>query len=152
MCTSHGTPWTPGAKRAAPWCTIPPRTPYHRVDCRPGHRGLRVTLNGATLVDTAESTVLFETAWHRGCTSTPRSGTHRPAAPLGHHRLLQLQGHATYWSAVIGDTVIEDIAWSYETPLPESAPIAGFLSFDETRTEVLAELPGGSHGDCGCST
>ena len=48
---------------------------------------------------------------------------------------------ATYWSAVIGDTVVDDVAWTYDDPLPESTPITGFFSFDPTRADVVAELP-----------
>jgi uncharacterized protein (DUF427 family) len=34
------------------------------------------------------------------------------------------------------------VAWSYLDPPPESAPIKGFLSFDEHRADVFyAELP-----------
>ena len=63
------------------------------------------------------------------------------------------KGEATYWSAVIGDTVVEDVAWSYEDPLPESLPIKGYLSFDSKRADVVAELPEFRAGpaDCGCS-
>jgi uncharacterized protein (DUF427 family) len=61
------------------------------------------------------------------------------------------KGLATYWSAVIGDVVVEDVAWSYEDPPAETLPIRGFLSFDENRVEVLAELPQASGvADCGC--
>jgi uncharacterized protein (DUF427 family) len=42
---------------------------------------------------------------------------------------------------VVDDTVVEDVAWSYEDPLPETRPIRGHFSFDETRADVLAELP-----------
>jgi uncharacterized protein (DUF427 family) len=48
---------------------------------------------------------------------------------------------ATYWSALIGNTEVEDVAWSYPDPPPESLPIKGFLSFDATRAEIVAELP-----------
>ena len=51
------------------------------------------------------------------------------------------KGFATYWSAVLGDLVIDDVAWSYEDPPPESLPIKGFLSFDDARASVMAELP-----------
>jgi uncharacterized protein (DUF427 family) len=51
------------------------------------------------------------------------------------------KGFATYWSAVIGDTVIDDVAWSYEDTPPETLPIRGFLSFDEARADVHAKLP-----------
>ena len=51
------------------------------------------------------------------------------------------KGFATYWSAVVGDTVVQDVAWSYLSPPPESLPIKGFLSFDAGRAEIVAELP-----------
>ena len=38
--------------------------------------------------------------------------------------------------------MVEDVAWSYEDPLPESLPIKGCLSFDPERADVTAELPG----------
>ncbi|MGH3562653.1 MAG: DUF427 domain-containing protein [Mycobacterium sp.] len=40
-----------------------------------------------------------------------------------------------------GRLVIEDVAWSYPDPPPESLPIKGFLSFDPTRADVVAEIP-----------
>ena len=51
------------------------------------------------------------------------------------------KGYASYWSAIVGDTSVTDVAWSYPEPLPESSPIAGFFSFDLTRVEGFAELP-----------
>jgi uncharacterized protein (DUF427 family) len=51
------------------------------------------------------------------------------------------KGYATYWAAVVGDTVVDDVEWSYADPLPECLPIKGYLSFDAARAEVLAELP-----------
>ena len=33
------------------------------------------------------------------------------------------KGDATYWSAVIGETVYDDVAWSYEDTPPETLPI-----------------------------
>ena len=42
---------------------------------------------------------------------------------------------------MIGDSVVDDVAWSYHDPLPETLPIKGFFSFDATRADVVAELP-----------
>jgi uncharacterized protein (DUF427 family) len=42
---------------------------------------------------------------------------------------------------VIGDVKVEDVAWSYQDPPPESLPIKRFLSFDAARAEIVAELP-----------
>ncbi|MBW0019826.1 MAG: DUF427 domain-containing protein [Mycobacterium sp.] len=118
-----------------------PPNPYHRVDCRPTKRHLRVTVAGATLVDTDDTVILFETA------IAPR--LYVAAAHVRTDLLRQTEttsycnykGVATYWAAVVGDTVVEDTAWSYRDPLPESLAIKGFLSFDADRVDVAAELP-----------
>jgi uncharacterized protein (DUF427 family) len=51
------------------------------------------------------------------------------------------KGHATYWSAVIGDVVVGDVAWTYDDPPPETQPIKGYFSFDTATVDVEAELP-----------
>lgn len=63
----------------------------------------------------------------------------RPSATTSY---CNYKGQATYWSAHIDDVVVEDVAWSYEDPLPESLAIAGHLSFDPTRVDMTAALPG----------
>lgn len=118
-----------------------PPNPYHRVDCRPTTRHLRVDVAGTTLLDTDDTVIVFETALepklyvdkrlvrvdllHRSETST----------------YCNYKGECTYWSATIDGAVVEDVAWSYENPLPESTPIRGFLSFDPARADVIAALP-----------
>jgi uncharacterized protein (DUF427 family) len=119
-----------------------PPNPYHRVDCRPTHRRLRVTVAGITLVDTADTVAVFETALEPRLYVDPslvRADVLRRSATTSY---CNYKGYATYWSTVIGDTTVADVAWSYEDPLPETLPIKGFLSFDAARAEVLADLPG----------
>ena len=120
--------------------TYPPN-PYHRVDCRPTRRRLRVAVGGTTLVDTDDTLILFETALD------PKLYVDR-----AHVRTDLLQrtqttswcnykGWATWWAAVIDDVVVEDVAWSYEDPFPESTPIRGLLSFEPSNVDLHAELP-----------
>jgi uncharacterized protein (DUF427 family) len=123
-----------------------PPNPYHRVDCRPTQRGLRVSVGDVVLVDTADTMIVFETALAPRLYVEPaqvRTDVLRRTETTSY---CNYKGVGTYWSVfvsdpVIGDTVVEDAAWSYEDPLPESAPIRGFLSFDESKIDVLAELP-----------
>lgn len=123
-----------------------PPNPYHRVDCHPTTRRLRVEAAGTVLVDTDDTTILFETAL------LPKLYVDKDAVRMDLlHRsattsYCNYKGWATYWSATIGDTVVDDVAWSYEDPLPESSRIAGFLSFDPERVDVEAELPGTGGG------
>ena len=114
-----------------------PPNPYHRIDCRPAKRLLRVAVDGSTLVDTADTMILFETALEPRLYVDPAHVRTDLLQPSDTSSYCNYKGFATYWS--VGD--FDDVAWSYPDPPPESLPIKGFLSFDETRADVLAELP-----------
>jgi uncharacterized protein (DUF427 family) len=118
-----------------------PPNPYHRVDCRPTNRRLRVDVAGTTLVDTADTMVVFETALAPLLYVDPslvRTDLLRRSDTTSY---CNYKGYATYWSAIVGDAVVEDVAWSYDDPMPETLPLKGFFSFDTTRADVSAELP-----------
>lgn len=118
-----------------------PPNPYHRVDCRPTTRGLRIAVAGTTLVDTVDTVILFETALPPRLYVDPavvRTDLLQRSATTSY---CNYKGHATYWNVSVDGTVVVDAAWSYDEPLPESLPITGLLSFDETRLDVIAELP-----------
>ncbi len=132
-----------------------PANPYHRVDCRPTDRAIRVTVRDVALVDTANTVILFETSLAPVLyvdRSEVRMDLLEPSRS-DKTTYCNYKGIPTYFSARIGDTVVEDVAWSYEDPLPESLPIKNLLAFDRDRTEILAELPDASDNidDCGCS-
>ena len=128
-----------------------PPNPYHRVDCRPTARGLRVEVSGTTLVDTVDTMILFETALRPRLYVNPSLVRTDLLSRSATTSYCNYKGYATYWSVTAGHTVVEDAVWSYEDPLPESLPIKGMLSFDETKLDVLAEMPdSASYSDCGC--
>jgi uncharacterized protein (DUF427 family) len=118
-----------------------PRNPYHRVDCLRSGRRLRVELAGVTLVDTTDTLAVYETALEPRLYVDPRLVRTDLLAISDSQTYCPYKGTATYWTARIGDTVVEDIAWSYEEPLPESAPLGHFLSFDDGRVTVRHDLP-----------
>ena len=119
-----------------------PPNPYHRVDCRPTTRRLTVRVGDVTLVDTADTVVVFETG------HDPRLYVDRSAVRTDLLRrtatstYCNYKGEATYWAAEVGGKVVADVAWSYDDPLPESSLLRGCLSFDAGRADVVAELPG----------
>jgi uncharacterized protein (DUF427 family) len=118
-----------------------PPNPYHRIDCRPTRRRLRVKVAGTTLVDTDDTVIVFETALPARLYVEPAQVRADVLRQSDTSTYCNYKGSATYWSAVLGYTLVEDVAWSYPDPLPEGLPIKGFLSFDPTRAEVVAELP-----------
>jgi uncharacterized protein (DUF427 family) len=119
-----------------------PPNPYHRVDCRPTQRRLRVSVGGAALVDTADTVIVFETALDPRLYVAPSRVRTDLLRRTDTSSYCNYKGYATYWAAVVGDTVVDDVAWSYDDPPPECLPIKGYLSFDATRADVVAELPG----------
>ena len=123
-----------------------PPNPYHRVDCRPTTRRLRVAIAGTTFVDTDDTVIVFETALAPRLYVAPglvRTDLLRRSTTATY---CNYKGHATFWSAVVGDAVVEDVAWSYEDPLPESTPIKDHLCFDPERgvLDMDVEVPQGS--------
>jgi len=123
-----------------------PPNPYHRIDCRPTRRRLRVKVAGTTLVDTDDTVIVFETALEPRLYVDPSHVRIDLLRQTDTSTYCNYKGVATYWAAVIGDAKVEDVAWSYPDPPPESLPIKGFLSFDADRAEVLAELPESAAG------
>ena len=118
-----------------------PPNPYHRVDCRPTNRRLRVVVAGTTLVDTSDTTVVFETSLAPLLYVDPSHVRTDLLRRSNTSSYCNYKGYATYWSAVVGDSVVEDVAWSYHEPMPETLPIKGYFSFDARRADVIAELP-----------
>jgi uncharacterized protein (DUF427 family) len=118
-----------------------PPNPYHRVDCRPTRRGLRVSVGDVTLVDTTDTVIVFETSVETRLYVDPSHVRTDLLRPTETSSYCNYKGYATYWAAVFDDTVIDDVAWSYLDPPPECLPIKGFFCFDAARAEVFAELP-----------
>ena len=118
-----------------------PPNPYHRIDCRPTNRRLRVAINGTILVDTDDTMILFETALEPRLYVDPSHVRTDLLQPSQTSSYCNYKGFAKYWSFGLDDLVVPDVAWSYPDPPPESLPIKGFLSFDTTAVDVLAELP-----------
>jgi uncharacterized protein (DUF427 family) len=118
-----------------------PRNPYHRVDCLRSERRLWVEAAGATLVDTADTLAVYETALDPRLYVDPRFVRMDLLRTSATQSYCPYKGTATYWTARIGDIVLDDVAWSYEDPLPESAPLQHFLSFDDSRVTAVHDLP-----------
>jgi uncharacterized protein (DUF427 family) len=118
-----------------------PPNPYHRADCRPTTRRLRVEVADTTLVDTDDTVIVFETALDPRLYVHPAHVRRELLRQSDTSTYCNYKGYATYWSAVVGDTEIHDVAWCYLDPPPESRPITGFFSFDADRAAVVAELP-----------
>jgi uncharacterized protein (DUF427 family) len=118
-----------------------PRNPYHRIDCVRAHRQLRVDVAGAVLVDTTDVISLYETS------RAPQLYARREAVRMDllvHSSTVTYcpyKGSASHYSALVDGTLVRDVAWSYDDPLPESVPIARMLGFYAERTKMIQGVP-----------
>jgi uncharacterized protein (DUF427 family) len=60
-------------------------------------------------------------------------------APTDSATTCPFKGQASYWSATVDGTTHRDVAWSYETPIPAVAAIAGHICFYNDRVELLLD-------------
>jgi uncharacterized protein (DUF427 family) len=117
-----------------------PRNPYHRVDCVRARRRLRVEVANTVLVDTSDVIGLYEAA------RAPQLYVSRDAVRMDLLRASSTvsycpyKGQASYWTALVDGTIVPDVAWSYDDPRPECAPIAGWLSFYPDRTKTTQDV------------
>ncbi|HWF53665.1 MAG TPA: DUF427 domain-containing protein [Solirubrobacteraceae bacterium] len=112
------------------------RDPYHRVDVISTSDHLRFSLNGEALAETTRALALFEsnlvTRWY-----IPRGDVIAGLEPSDTHTVCPYKGTAGYYSVRLGDgTLVEDLVWFYEDPLPEVSRIAGCVCFYNEKVEI----------------
>jgi uncharacterized protein (DUF427 family) len=116
-----------------------PRDPYSRVDILASSRHVRVVVDGVTLADSHQPRILFETGlpprYYLPLTDV-RLDLLRPSATQTH---CPYKGTATYWSAEVGGTLLEDFVWIYRTPLPESQKVAGLACFYNEKVDLYLD-------------
>ena len=111
-----------------------PRDPFSRIDVRRTSRPVRIEVGGEVLAETTQARMLFETGIHTRF-YVPRADVRGELVPSARRSYCPYKGEASYWS--LGRH--EDIAWSYEDPLPDGPPIAGLVAFWDERVEVYLD-------------
>jgi uncharacterized protein (DUF427 family) len=118
---------------------VHPRSPHTRIDALISSRIVRVEMNGIVLAESHRPTFLFETGLPRR-TYFPKVDVHMELfIPTQTSSMCPYKGTARYWSVRPEITDAVDVAWSYPTPLPESAPIAGLVAFYDERVDLFVD-------------
>ena len=121
------------------------RDPHKRVDVAPSPRHVRVEVDGELLADSRRPLLLFETTLPVRY-YLPPDDVRVTLLPSETRSVCPYKGVASWWSARVGDRLLEDIAWSYPRPVPENPRIAELLCFrnewvDLTVDEERVERP-----------
>lgn len=111
-----------------------PRDPFHRVDIRHSARHVRVTAEGVALAESSNPVMVFETSLAERIYLPPEDVDWDQLIPTDSVTLCPYKGSASYWRLAGGSG--EDVAWSYQEPLPLAAEIAGLVCFYDNRVDV----------------
>jgi uncharacterized protein (DUF427 family) len=118
---------------------VHPRDPYRRVDSLPSSRQIRVEIDGVIVAESSHPTLLFETGLPVRYYLPKPDVRMDMLTPTETVTQCPYKGTARFWSVRIGDTHLEDIAWSYPTPLPESIKVAGMLAFYNEKVDIWVD-------------
>ncbi|MFE1831905.1 DUF427 domain-containing protein [Streptomyces yangpuensis] len=121
----------------------------------PDTRHVVVRHAGVALADSRRCLRVLETS-HPPVFYIPRADVRIELLRASEHRsVCEWKGTATYWrlGPELGARPAADIAWSYEAPRPDYAPITGHLAFHADRVEActvdgerVRAQPGGFYG------
>ena len=112
------------------------RDPYHRVDVMESSRRVTVRVNGTTVAESDRPKMLFETGLPPRAVPAARRRAAGVLEPSETVTRCPYKGDATHWHVRTPDGLVEDAAWSYETPLPEAGKAIGHLAFAGDGVEV----------------
>jgi uncharacterized protein (DUF427 family) len=118
---------------------IHPRDPYSRVDILPSSRHVEVLVDGVKVADTHRPTILYETGLPPRYYFRQTDVRMDLLEPTETKSGCPYKGFARYWNVRTGDTVHEDLAWSYPTPLPESQKVAGLVTFYNEKVDLVVD-------------
>ncbi len=114
--------------------------PDHPITMTTNPARVRVTLSGAVIADSARAVRLQEAAYppvfyipredaNMALLTRTTLSTHCP-----------YKGDASYYTIEAGGRTAKDAVWSYETPFPAMAEIAGHLAFYPNRVDAIEEV------------
>lgn len=117
-----------------------PRNPYVRVDALRSHRQVRVEIGGVVLGETGSPVLLFETGL------PTRYYFDRTDVKFEHLETSNTQSvcaykgkTSRYWSARVGNKVHSDVAWTYDYPTHQLAPITGLIAFYNEIVDIFVD-------------
>jgi uncharacterized protein (DUF427 family) len=115
------------------------RDPYHRVDVLESSRKAEVTVGGDRIAYSDRPKLLFETGVPTRVYLLRADVMPGVLEPSDTTSLCPYKGHATYFHVRANGELIEDAAWAYQAPLPETMKAAGHVSFSGEGIEVTLD-------------
>ncbi|KAF8577655.1 DUF427-domain-containing protein, partial [Ramaria rubella] len=116
---------------------VHPKDPYKRVDIRSSSRHVKVVIDGHTIAETNNPTLLFETLlpprYYLPKTSVVDWSMLADSPTISQ---CPYKGEANYYDVTVNGQVYKDIIWWYRTPTVESSAVAGRLCFYNEKVDI----------------
>jgi uncharacterized protein (DUF427 family) len=117
-----------------------PRNPYIRVDSLRSHRHVKVELDGIVLAETDSPVLLFETGLPTRFYIDRTDVAFSHLEPSDTETVCPYKGITSgYWTVRVGEAAYPDLAWTYDYPLREVAPIAGMIAFYNEKLDIFVD-------------
>jgi len=111
--------------------------PDHPITITPGGKRVRVIAGGVPIADTTHALVLQE-ASYKPVFYIPRADANMMLlSKTAHATHCPYKGDASYYTIATPARRAENAVWSYETPFPAMAEIAGHLAFYPDRVDAI---------------
>jgi len=115
---------------------VHPRDPYHRVDVLHSSRRVRIEVGGQVVAESSRPCLLFETGLPTRYYLPKLDVRMDLLVPSHTTSRCPYKGVAVYWSLRSGDGLLEDLVWSYPSPIPECPKIESLLCFYNERVDL----------------
>jgi len=112
--------------------------PNHSIVISTPTHPVQVSLAGTLIADTKQA-ILVEEGGYPGRLYLPANDLHMDYfAATQHTTHCPFKGDARYWTVKVGDTIVENGAWAYDSPYDECEALAGYVAFYGDRFEIQA--------------
>jgi acyl-CoA thioesterase-2 len=118
----------------------------YRIDLERCTQRAQVWAGDVLLAESERCTVLHETRHVDRLYFPPEDVKWEHLTPTQHHSSCPFKGSASYWDVIGGDPAFENVAWSYQEPIPDMTGIERLIAFYQERVRVvlLDSWPDGS--------
>jgi uncharacterized protein (DUF427 family) len=113
-----------------------PRDPYHRIDTFPTTRRVCVSVDGQMLAESTRAVALFESGLPPRFYLPAEDVRMDLLEPSETKTRCAYKGVASYWDVRAGDTVHDDLAWTYSEPERDGLAIRDLICFFNERVDL----------------
>ena len=119
---------------------VHPRNPFVRVDALRSTRRVRIECDGLVLAESSSPVMVFETGLPTRYYLNRTEVDFAHLEPTDTTSACPYKGRTTgYWSVRSGEQLYPDLAWTYDFPTRQLAPIAGLIAFYNEKVDVILD-------------